>query len=101
MAESFRNKFVYADREDIPVAENRFFITDIIGCTVCFEDKTVLGRVDDVTSRGSTDFFTVKKTDGKFVFFPHLKVVVLSIDVNSKMLVLNKDRFNEVALYED
>lgn len=101
MAETFRNKFVYADREDIPVEENRYFVSDIIGCTVCFEDKMVLGRIDDVSSRGSTDFFTVKTTDGKSVIFPHLKAVVVAVDISEKVVIIKKERFNEVALYED
>lgn len=101
VAETFRNKLVYALKSDVPIEEDRYFVTDIIGCTVVFEDGKVLGRVEDLTTRGATDFFTVKTTEGKIVYFPFLKTLVNNVNLKENRITILSARFKEVSLYED
>jgi 16S rRNA processing protein RimM len=100
-AELFRNKMLFVDREDIPLPDGRWFVTDIIGCEVSLDDGTLLGTVSDITTRGSTDIYTVDLKNGKAVVFPFLNDLVLSVSVEDKKIVLNKSRLAEVGYYED
>ena len=38
---------------------------------------------------------------GSAVSFPYLKDVVLSVNIGSKLIVVDAKRFGEVAVYED
>ena len=100
-AELLRDKFVYAARSDITLPEGRWFIADVIGCNVCLDDGEELGKVADITTRGSTDIYTVDLGSGKGVAFPLLKEMIVKFDVSGREIILEKKRFKEVALYED
>ncbi|MBP5308684.1 MAG: 16S rRNA processing protein RimM, partial [Clostridia bacterium] len=100
-AEELRDKEIFADRADIPLPDDRWFVTDIIGSEIRFENGEVLGRVTDITKRGSTDVYTAVLPDGKSVMFPLLKTMIVSADAENGKMVLKKDKFSEAALYED
>ncbi len=101
VAETFRGKFLRVTRENaLPLEEGRYFIVDIIGCTVKTEDGEIVGEVTEVTS-ARTDIFTVKTPGGKIVRFPFLKEMTLSVDVEQKIIVFNGKRLKEVSCYED
>ena len=100
-AELLRSKYLEVDREDAEeLEEGRYFIADIIGCSLEFEDGVKLGEVIDITS-ANTDVFTVKTLSNKTVRFPFLKDLVLSVDVEKKIIVLLRKRYLEVCCYED
>ncbi len=100
-AELFRGKYLEVERENaLPLPKGRYFIADIIGCKVVFDDGMPLGEVVDVTS-AKTDIFTVKTVSNKTVRFPFLKDLTLSISVQEKVIVLQRKRYLEVCCYED
>ncbi len=100
-AEFFRGKYLEVERKNaLPLPEGRYFIADIIGCKIIFDDGTPLGEVIDVIS-AKTDIFTVKTVSNKTVRFPFLKDLTLSINVQEKVIVLQKKRYLEVCCYED
>lgn len=100
-AESFRGKFILVDRENaIPLEEGRYFIADIIGCTLKTDHDSLVGEIVDVTS-ARTDIFTVKCTDGVIMRFPFLKDAIVSIDVNQKLIVVKAKRLSEISCYEN
>ena len=100
-AELFRDKELFVDRDEIPVPENKWFISDIISCKIFDENGNFIGTVKDVSTRGSTDFITAAGADCKTVQFPFLKDLVKSVDIEEKKIVVSKGRFEEVAFYED
>ncbi len=101
VAETFRGKFLTVTRENaLPLEEGRYFIVDIIGCSLFTDDGNHVGEVIDVFS-SRTDVFTVKCTDGKIMRFPFLKDAVIKIDVENKTIIADKKRLSEVACYED
>ncbi len=100
-AETYRGKSVYAEKDDIPLPEDRWFIEDVIDCAVSFENQEPLGKITDIVTRGGTDFYTVKTDDGKIVSFPFLKDMVVEVNVSSKRIIIKKEKFDEVAFYED
>lgn len=99
-AESMRDWTVYAEKDDLALAENRYFVSDLVGCRVTLDDGTYIGDVQDVLQYGAADVF-VCKTDNKDVSFPFLNDLIVSVNIASKSIVLKVKRFNEVAVYED
>ena len=100
-AELLRGKYLEVSREDADnLEEGRYFIADIIGCKVAFNDGRELGEVIEVTS-AKTDIFTVKTISNKVVRFPFLLDLVLEVDVEKKSIVLEAKRYLEVCCYED
>lgn len=100
-AELFRNKYIVIDREDaVTLKKDSYFIADLIGATLVFENGKELGVVTDLTS-ASTDYFTAKTLGGKIVRFPHLKRIISSVDVEKGEITLIEKAFLEVCVYED
>lgn len=98
-AAQLRGKNIFIDREQAaPLEQGEYYIIDILGSDV-FVDSEYIGKVVDIGSFGSADVYTVK--GDKTVRFPFLKRLVQEIDIKNKKIVLNKDVFGEVSIYED
>ncbi|MBE5734230.1 MAG: 16S rRNA processing protein RimM [Clostridiales bacterium] len=100
-AEMLRGKFLCVTRENaLPLEEGRYFIVDIIGCKIVTENCDCVGEVIDVFS-ARTDIFTVRCEDGRIMRFPFLLDTVKKVDVNAKIITVDKKRLGEVSCYED
>ena len=98
-AQALRGKDIYIDRQyAAPLAQDEYYIIDVLGSDVFVEDEYI-GKVADIDSFGAADVYTVK--GDKTVRFPFLKRLVKKIDIKNKKIVLNKDVFGEVSVYED
>lgn len=99
-AEAFRGKSVQVSRENAAVAEDRVLIVDVLGCDVRFEDGESVGKVSDVLQHGAADVWVLEKGK-KQILFPALKRVFVAEDYENKIVVVSRDAFGEVAVYED
>ena len=96
-AELMRGKKIEGAREDgPPLEEGQYYIVDIIGIDCVTETGEFLGKVNDIALLAS-EIYTLEK-DGKNILFPAIKGVVLSVDVQNKRMVVDKARFDEVAV---
>ena len=96
-AELLRGKTMEVDRADMPsLPEGRYYIGDLIGCSVVNERGDVLGTVEDVTP-AKTDIFTLRH-DTKTIMFPAADGVILSVDEEGKKIIVNGKRFKEVSI---
>ncbi len=99
-AEKFRNAIIYASKENLPKNEaGRYYIDDIIGCLVKNNEET-LGKVTDIYQYGSADVYVIDSSSGQ-IMFPFVDGVIENIDINNKVILVNKTKFAEVAVYED
>lgn len=98
-AESYKGWEVYADKEDIALAEDSYFVADLIGCNVLCDDGTKLGIVVDIAQYGSADVYTVATDKGE-VSFPWLKSIISCVDIANKRIVLIADKLQEVIVYQ-
>lgn len=80
---------VFVKREDVSLPEGRFYIVDIIGCTVFSEEGEKIGVVKDVFSTGSNDVFSVERENGKMSYIPHIDDIVKSIDIGDKKITVH------------
>ncbi len=98
-AESFRMKSVYAERGEIIVPKGKFFIADVIGCTLFLDSGKEMGKIYDIVS-GNVDYYYVSTQEGNAVF-PLVKELNALIEPANKRVTVSAKRFTEVVLYED
>lgn len=80
-AQPLKNRVIYADRDDIPIDEDRVFLADIIGLEVFDErDGKRLGVLEDVIENPAQDIFAVKTDDGREVLVPAVEEFIGHID---------------------
>lgn len=98
-AESLRGKKLTIPRQKaIALEEGRYFIVDLIGCDVYVGDN-LCGKLKEILQNGSADVYVVKGE--KSFMFPALKDVLLSVDIENKIIKLDAKRFEEIVVYED
>ena len=97
-AEKHRGKFVEVARAKIEenLEEGEYFLSDLIGKTIVFEEGETVGEITDIQNFGSADVFYVLKKNGKEVLFSNVEGVI--IEVNDHNVVVNKKRFGEVSI---
>ena len=101
VAETFRGKFMCVERKDaVKLEEGRFFIVDVIGCTLKTDDGKVIGKVIDVTP-ARADVVTVDTGDKGIMRFPFLKDLCADVDILNKTMTVNGKRLAEVSCYEN
>ena len=99
-AENYRGWDVYCEKEDVSLPKDRFFISDVLGCKVTLSDGTQVGEVVDILQYGAADVYVVKGTEGE-ISFPMLKDLIVSINVETKSIVLVAERFKEVSVINE
>ena len=96
-AEELRGKDIEALREDCPpLPEGRYYIGDLTGCKVVTPAGEEIGVVTSVTP-ARTDIFTLETPKGE-VSFAAAEGVILEVDIDEKILTVDKKRYKEVSV---
>ena len=96
-AELLRGKFIDAYRCDLPeLPDDTFYIADLIGCDVVTGSGEAVGKVISVTP-AHTDIYTLQSDKGE-ISFAAADGVIESVDVQNKIITVNKKRFKEVSV---
>jgi 16S rRNA processing protein RimM len=86
-AAALKETVVYADREDIPLEEGDYFISDLIGLPVIDVDSGVeYGHISEVFNTGASDIYTVKTNDGERMI-PAVPEFIIEIDIDRGIFV--------------
>ncbi len=97
-AELLRGKKIEGEREDAPALEaGRYYIVDILGLDAVTEEGEFLGVVKDISPL-ATEVYTLER-EGKRILFPAVGGVITRVDLENKRLIVDKKRFDEVAVY--
>ena len=87
-AERLRSAVIYIDRNDVELPEGRYFIDDLIGCSVYDAlSNEVLGELVEVSSTGANDVWHIKK-NGKEYLVPAINEVIVSVNIEEETLVI-------------
>lgn len=87
-AEALRGRVLYIDRADVKLEEGRYFIDDIIGCTVSDADTgTVYGKVTDVSNTGANDVWHITG-NGKEYLMPNIPQFVKTVDIENEKITV-------------
>ncbi len=100
-AEKLRNIQLWVDRDNaVELGEDEVFIADILGAKAFDTKGNPVGVLKDVLTPGGVDVFVLKTPKGTLMF-PALKEVLLEMNADEGRLVLDENKLEEVALYED
>ena len=77
-----------AEDERVPLEENEYWLSDIIGSSVVTETGEELGTVTEFMQTGSNDVYVVRDTKGKLQALPAVKDVVKCVDVASHKITV-------------
>ena len=79
-AERMRNVGLFAAREDLPIEEGSFFISDLLGLPVLHADSGVrIGTLSDVNTSGVRDLYEIQTKTGKHLV-PAVPEFIVKID---------------------
>lgn len=85
----FRQLDLYVAREDAkPLAEDEWYIGDIIGMEVFTEDGQRLGVIRDVLQNGANDNYIVK-TEGKDVLIPAIRQCICEVSLADNRMTVH------------
>lgn len=100
-AEKQRGEMLFIDRAHaVPLGENEYYISDLIGCSVQGQDGQVIGVLKDVLQPGANDVYEIKTPTG-MMYLAVLPFVVLHVDAIAGKIVIDETRLPEVAVLED
>jgi 16S rRNA processing protein RimM len=82
-AKSMKNTVLYMKRADVNLPEGKWFISELIGCSVLDADNEGIsyGTLKDVDSGAANDIWYILTPDEKEVLIPAIKDVVIKCDV--------------------
>ena len=82
-AQKLRNTILYMKRSDINLPEGKWFVSELIGCSVLdYDDNNICyGKIKDIESYTANDVWYIETPDGKEVLIPAIKDVVIKCDV--------------------
>ncbi|MCL2433252.1 MAG: ribosome maturation factor RimM [Clostridia bacterium] len=88
--DALREQYLYVKRADAaPLEPGAFYIADLIGCRVVTADGAEVGVLKDVQRTGANDIYEVKTPDGKTVFLPAIKQVVLKAEPANDIITVD------------
>ena len=86
-AELLKNQTLYAAREDIPLEEGAYFLSDLEGLAVLDADSgREYGRIKEVDTSGAQDLLVVQTPTG-IRLLPSVPAFVVRVDVESGVYV--------------
>ena len=86
---AFKNSILKIERDFFKLEEGRYFIVDLVGCKVVSEDGAIIGTLIEVFPTGSNDVYVVKDKDNHLKYIPAIKDVIISVDIENKIVVIN------------
>lgn len=99
-AELLRDKEVEIDREDaVKLPEGRYFIVDVIGSEV-FAGGEKIGKLVDVLQYGAADVYVLSTAKGR-AMIPAIDRILVEVDVADKKIILDREAFDDLAVYEE
>lgn len=89
-AATYRNKDILIDRKDaMPLAENEFYICDLIGLKVITEEGEELGTLSEVLQTGANDVFEVTLPNKETVLIPYIDDCVKEISLAEEKVTVH------------
>lgn len=88
--EKYKGRDLWIPREEAQeLAEDEYYIADLIGMKVQTEDGSVLGTLKDVMETGANDVYIVEKTEGGELLLPAIHECILDVDVENSVMTVH------------
>ncbi len=87
--EKYKGLDIYVNREDaVPLEEDEYYISDVIGMDVVTDDGNILGKLADVMQTGANDVFVVNLADDKELLIPVIKDCVMDMNYETGIITV-------------
>ncbi|MEG0771089.1 MAG: ribosome maturation factor RimM [Clostridia bacterium] len=87
MAEGFKNKIIYADKDAFTLDEDRYFVRDLIGiCVTDVDSGFIYGTLYDIIETGANDVYCVRSEKGREYLIPAIEDCIISVDLEKKSM---------------
>lgn len=97
-AELLRGMEISVLRSEVSeLPEGEYYVIDLVGCDIIVGGE-MIGVLTDVDNFGATDIYTIQRIDGKSIQVPAIEKVVLSIDIDAKKIILDKQGYEETVV---
>ncbi|MDN5342180.1 ribosome maturation factor RimM [Oceanotoga sp. DSM 15011] len=85
---------VYIEKEDLPSLEkNEYYIFELIGSEVYFEDGEHAGKITDVIQTGANDVIQVTKNKKEEYLIPLIKEYIIEMNKEEKKFIVKRMEF--------
>ena len=86
----YKQAKLLVDREHaVRLRKDEYFVADLIGTKVVFDEGTELGVMTDVVETGANDVYVVKNSEGEEILFPAIKDCVKEVDLENGVITLH------------
>jgi len=86
-AEEARGKDIYITEKDLPeLAEDEYFIRDLIGVLVFDDAGNIIGELCNVIQNSAQDIYEIETENGKRILIPAVGEFILNIDIKAKRM---------------
>ncbi|MDD3243344.1 MAG: ribosome maturation factor RimM [Eubacteriales bacterium] len=100
-AETLRGTELYVEPQDeAPLQDHAYFIADLMGCRVERSGEEY-GTMSEVMQHGAADVYVVTLRKGGVMMFPAIRKVIRRVDIANKVIEVDAEALQEVAVYED
>ncbi len=86
----YRKMPLYVTREQaVPLAENEYFIADLIGLSAVSDEGESLGTVSDVIQSAANDIYVIKQQGVSDLLVPAIKDCIKHIDLETETMIIH------------
>ncbi|MFO8098619.1 MAG: ribosome maturation factor RimM [Salinibacter sp.] len=82
-AEAITKMTVFAAEEDLELADDEFFVHELVGLEVVTENGTVLGTVSNFQEMPAHEVFVVRRSEGGETMVPAVEDFILDVDLEA------------------
>lgn len=88
--EKYKGHDLWIPREEgQALAEDEYYVADLLGMQVILEDGNVFGTLKDVMETGANDVYVVETAEGKEVLLPAIKDCILDVDPEKNVMTVH------------
>jgi len=88
-AARYTNQLVFVKASQLPsLGEGQYYHHELLGMLVNDESGNYLGKVREIIETGANDVLVLENGDGKETLLPAIEQVILSVNVESQLIVV-------------
>lgn len=88
--EKYRRATLLVTRENaVPLAENEYFIADLIGLSAVSDEGEELGTITDVLQTGANDVYVVTTPQKEEMLVPAIRECILAVDLDARRMQIH------------
>ena len=88
--EKFKKAELFVTREDaVPLAEDEYFIADLIDITVTSDEGEELGTISDVLQTGANDVYVISKPNTPDLLVPAIKECIKEVNLEEATMLVH------------